>query len=70
MPDACERTASRRAATLALLTDYLTEAGAAEPATLARFFGAVVQGMSVQAHDGATEEELAALADVALAAWR
>ena len=65
-----EATAARRSATMALLTDYLAEAGAAEPATLARFFGAVVQGMSVQAHDGASEEELAALADVALAAWR
>ncbi len=28
------------------------------------------RGMSVQARDGASEEELAALADVALAAWR
>lgn len=65
-----EATAARRAATLSLLTEYLTEAGAAEPATLARFFGAVIQGMSVQARDGASEEELAALADVALAAWR
>jgi TetR/AcrR family transcriptional regulator, copper-responsive repressor len=65
-----EATASRRSATLALLTEYLTEAGAASPATLARFFGAVIQGMSVQARDGASEEELAALADVALAAWR
>jgi hypothetical protein len=53
-----------------LLTDYLAEAGAASPATLARFFGAVIQGMSVQACDGATEEELTELADVALAAWR
>jgi hypothetical protein len=30
----------------------------------------VIQGMSVQARDGASEEELTALADVALAAWR
>ena len=65
-----DATAARRAATLALLNAYLAEAGAAEPATLARFFGAVIQGMSVQARDGATEEELVALADVALAAWR
>jgi len=65
-----EAAAARRAATLSLLTDYVAEAGAASPETLARFFGAVIQGMSVQARDGASEEELAALADVALAAWR
>lgn len=65
-----EATASRRAATMTVLADYLAEAGATSPATLARFFGAVIQGMSVQARDGASEEELAALADVALAAWR
>ncbi len=65
-----EATAARRSATLTLLEEYLTEAGAASPATLARFFGAVIQGMSVQARDGASEEELVALADVALAAWR
>jgi hypothetical protein len=55
---------------MAQLVDYLAEAGSAEPVTMARFFGAIVQGMSVQAHDGASEEELAELADVALAAWR
>jgi TetR/AcrR family transcriptional regulator, copper-responsive repressor len=65
-----EATAARRSATLSLLTSYLAEAGAAAPETLARFFGAVIQGMSVQARDGASEEELTALADVALAAWR
>jgi AcrR family transcriptional regulator len=65
-----DATTSRRLTTLALLTDYLTEAGAASPATLARFFGAVIQGMSVQACDGASEEDLAAVAEVALAAWR
>jgi TetR/AcrR family transcriptional regulator, copper-responsive repressor len=65
-----EATAARRSATLSVLAAYLAEAGAAEPETLARFFGAVIQGMSVQARDGASEEELAALADVALAAWR
>jgi AcrR family transcriptional regulator len=65
-----EATASRRAGMMAQLVDYLAEAGSAEPVTMARFFGAIVQGMSVQAHDGASEEELAELADVALAAWR
>jgi hypothetical protein len=63
-------TAARRSATMALLSSYLEEAGADDPETLARFFGAVIQGMSVQACDGASEEELAALVDVALAAWR
>lgn len=65
-----EATASRRAATMAQLEEYLAEAGSTSPATLARFFGAIIQGMSVQARDGASEEELAAVADVALAAWR
>lgn len=63
-------TAARRAATMSLIEDYLRRAGAADPPTLARFFGAVIQGMSVQARDGATEEELTALAEVALTAWR
>jgi AcrR family transcriptional regulator len=65
-----ETTAARRAATMSLLEDYLRRAGATEPATLARFYGAIIQGMSVQARDGATEQELAAVADVAVAAWR
>jgi TetR/AcrR family transcriptional regulator, copper-responsive repressor len=65
-----EATASRRAAMMAQLVEYLAEAGSTEPETMARFFGAIVQGMSVQARDGATEAELAALADVAIAAWR
>lgn len=65
-----EATAARRATTMSLIEDYLRRAGAADPPTLARFFGAVIQGMSVQARDGATERELAALADVAITAWR
>jgi AcrR family transcriptional regulator len=36
---------------------------------LARYVGAVIQGMSQQARDGATREELEALAEVALANW-
>lgn len=63
-------TAARRGATMSLIEDYLRRAGATDPPTLARFFGAVIQGMSVQARDGATEEELTALADVAITAWR
>lgn len=65
-----ETTAARRAATMTVLADYLAEAGSSAPETLARFFGAIIQGMSVQARDGASEAELAAVADVALAAWR
>lgn len=36
---------------------------------LARFYSAIVQGMSVQAIDGASAVELGALVDLALAAW-
>ncbi|HEV7369680.1 TetR/AcrR family transcriptional regulator [Arenibaculum sp.] len=36
---------------------------------LARFYGAVIQGMSVQARDGADHDALAAIARTALAAW-
>ncbi|NTX11281.1 TetR/AcrR family transcriptional regulator [Myxococcus sp. CA056] len=41
-----------------------TDAGA-----LARYFGAVVQGMSIQAQDGASEAELLGLVEVAMRAW-
>ncbi len=37
----------------------------ADPAALARFIGAIVQGMSVQARDGASATELVALARLA-----
>lgn len=36
---------------------------------LARFYLGVIQGMAVQAHDGATEPELLAVVDTAMAAW-
>lgn len=36
---------------------------------LARYFGAVIQGMTVQSQDGATEAELLAIAEVAMQAW-
>jgi AcrR family transcriptional regulator len=36
---------------------------------LARFYGAVVQGMSAQSCDGASRETLKQLADIALSAW-
>ncbi|MEW2137765.1 TetR/AcrR family transcriptional regulator [Streptomyces sp. NPDC005409] len=41
-----------------------TDAGA-----LARYFGAVIQGMSQQSRDGASREELEAVAALALRAW-
>jgi len=37
--------------------------------TLARFYGAVIQGMSAQACDGACTTRLKALVDIALNAW-
>ena len=39
----------------------------ADPAALARFVGAIIQGMSVQARDGASESELLAVARLAIA---
>lgn len=36
---------------------------------LARFYGAIIQGMSVQAKDGATTAELSSIADLAILAW-
>jgi len=38
-------------------------------AALARHTGAIVQGMSQQARDGASREELAALAEIAMVIW-
>ncbi|GGU71877.1 TetR family transcriptional regulator [Streptomyces litmocidini] len=40
-----------------------------DPRALARLTGAVLQGMSLQARDGATAEELAAVAEAAMRAW-
>ena len=42
---------------------------ATEPAELAAFYAAVIQGMSVQAVDGATRKQLLKLATLAMAAW-
>ncbi len=39
------------------------------PDSLARFVGAVVQGMAVQARDGAAAEDLLGIVDCAMAAW-
>ncbi|RKN06505.1 TetR/AcrR family transcriptional regulator [Streptomyces radicis] len=38
-------------------------------AALARFFGAVIQGMSQQSRDGASREELEGVAETAMRAW-
>ncbi|MFF5445080.1 TetR/AcrR family transcriptional regulator [Streptomyces sp. NPDC012888] len=40
-----------------------------DAAGLARYFGAVIQGMSQQSRDGATREDLLALAGTAMRAW-
>jgi AcrR family transcriptional regulator len=40
-----------------------------DAAALATFYAAVIQGMSTQARDGAAEQDLQRVADVALAAW-
>jgi hypothetical protein len=41
----------------------------AETEQLARFYGAVIQGMSIQALDGAGPEALRGIAETALKAW-
>jgi hypothetical protein len=41
----------------------------ADTATLAGFYSTVLDGMSIKARDGATREELHAVAAAALAAW-
>ena len=41
-----------------------------DSAALARYLGAIVQGMSVQAQDGATRQELLAIADIAVRTLR
>ncbi|MFF4041682.1 TetR/AcrR family transcriptional regulator [Streptomyces sp. NPDC001816] len=41
----------------------------ADAATLARHTGAMIQGMSQQARDGASRAELEALAEIAMAIW-
>ncbi|MFF7294901.1 TetR family transcriptional regulator [Streptomyces sp. NPDC008265] len=66
----------RRAANLALFESRIradVAAGVLPPDTdapaLARYAGAVLQGMSQQSRDGATREELLAVAERALLAW-
>jgi AcrR family transcriptional regulator len=68
--------AARREASIKLLRerfDRAVEEGdlpdGTDTDTLARFYGAVVQGMSAQACDGACSERLKRLVEVALSAW-
>ena len=70
------RPARMRAQTLAGIEQRLRRAvddgelpADTDPAALARLVGAVIQGMSVQAIDGATRADLRALATVAMNAW-
>ncbi|WP_342648771.1 TetR/AcrR family transcriptional regulator [Pseudomonas sp. REB1044] len=62
----------KREATIALLQRRLTRAisegeldKSADPDALARFIGAILQGMTVQARDGASEAQLVAIAKLA-----
>lgn len=68
-------TKSRRAA-MELLTDRIRRGQAegdvpatADAAAVATFYTTLVQGMSIQARDGATKKQLLASVEMALAAW-
>lgn len=62
---------AERAANLAALRTRLEADGhpPAEAATLATYVGVVLQGMSHHARDGATTDDLLAVADTAMRAW-
>ncbi|WP_044191283.1 TetR/AcrR family transcriptional regulator [Hyalangium minutum] len=71
-----EHVASLRAGTLAALRARIEQGIArgelpagTDAAALARYFGALLQGMSVQALDGASQAELLALGEIAMRAW-
>ncbi len=75
-PEVEEGLRERRNATIAGIESRIRAAVAAgelptsvDPAALARYTGAVFQGMSQQARDGATREHLEAVADLAMRAW-
>ncbi|MFF5713507.1 TetR/AcrR family transcriptional regulator [Streptomyces sp. 62] len=75
-PEVEEALRARRNDNLAAFENRIrqdVEAGELPPGTdphaLARLAGAVLQGMSLQARDGATAEELTAVADAAMRAW-
>ncbi|MEV6930067.1 TetR/AcrR family transcriptional regulator [Dactylosporangium sp. NPDC051485] len=58
-----------REVNVAELTRRLSAGGVAGAAGFARYLAAVVQGMSQQARDGATREDLELIAQAALRAW-
>ncbi|XIE80145.1 TetR/AcrR family transcriptional regulator [Streptomyces sp. SBR177] len=75
-PEVAEPLRARRNANIEAIEEWIrrdVESGVLPPGTdaraLARFSGAVLQGMSQQARDGATEAELTALAETAMRAW-
>ncbi|MFF8654749.1 TetR/AcrR family transcriptional regulator [Streptomyces huasconensis] len=75
-PEVEEALRERRNANVADIASRIRAAVAAgelpedtDPAALARYTAAVLQGMSQQARDGATEQDLAAVADLAMQAW-
>jgi TetR/AcrR family transcriptional regulator, copper-responsive repressor len=73
---AARTTAALRAATTEMLEAKFAEAKRAgqlsedaDPKALAQYYGAVIQGMSAQACDGADAATLIGVADIALRAW-
>ncbi|MFF4353345.1 TetR/AcrR family transcriptional regulator [Streptomyces sp. NPDC001530] len=75
-PEVEESLRERRNASLAAFESRIKAGIAAgelsadtDAAALARHTGAIIQGMSQQARDGATKEELEALAELAMAIW-
>jgi AcrR family transcriptional regulator len=71
-----EHVASLRAGTQAALRAHIEQGIArgelpagTDAAALARYFGALIQGMSVQALDGASQAELRAIGEIAMRAW-
>lgn len=68
--------ASRRRAAIAKMKERFDRAvaegeldAATDTAALASFYAAVIQGLSIQARDGADREVLASIASTALSAW-
>ncbi|MGW8061550.1 TetR/AcrR family transcriptional regulator [Streptomyces ziwulingensis] len=75
-PEVGEALRERRNANITAIEDRIAAdvaAGVLPPGTdapaLARYVGAMIQGMSQQARDGASRADLEALAEIALAAW-
>ncbi|MFJ9039498.1 TetR/AcrR family transcriptional regulator [Streptomyces sp. NPDC102406] len=75
-PEVEQALREQRGASLAAIEDRLRQGVDAgelpehtDIAALARFVGAVFQGMSQQSRDGASKAELEGIADIAMAAW-